>query len=49
MVAATATYGVPFTAVIWRDNLMATQFHPEKSQRPGLTLLDNFLRWPGGG
>jgi glutamine amidotransferase len=40
--AATAEYGVRFTAAIWRDNLFATQFHPEKSQALGLTLLDNF-------
>jgi glutamine amidotransferase len=42
VVAATATYGVPFAAVIRRENLMATQFHPEKSQALGLTLLRNF-------
>ena len=42
VVAATAAYGVPFTAVIWRENLMATQFHPEKSQTLGLRLLKNF-------
>jgi len=36
------TYGVPFTAMIWRDNLFATQFHPEKSQAAGLTILRNF-------
>jgi glutamine amidotransferase len=42
VVTATATYGVPFAAVIRRENLMATQFHPEKSQALGLTLLRNF-------
>ncbi|MBI4391754.1 MAG: imidazole glycerol phosphate synthase subunit HisH [candidate division NC10 bacterium] len=42
VVAATAAYGVPFTAVLWRGNLMATQFHPEKSQALGLRLLKNF-------
>ena len=42
VVAATATYGAPFAAVIWRENLMATQFHPEKSQALGLRLLKNF-------
>ena len=42
VVAATATHGIPFTAVIRRENLMATQFHPEKSQALGLRLLKNF-------
>jgi len=40
--AATVEYGVRFTAAIWRDNLFATQFHPEKSQALGLKLLENF-------
>jgi imidazole glycerol-phosphate synthase subunit HisH len=40
--AATTDYGTRFTSVIWRDNLFATQFHPEKSQSVGLTLLKNF-------
>jgi glutamine amidotransferase len=35
-------YGFDFTAMIWRDNLFATQFHPEKSQRAGLAILQNF-------
>ena len=42
IVAATATYHRPFTAVVHRDNVYAAQFHPEKSQRDGLTLLKNF-------
>lgn len=37
-------YGGPFTSSIWRGNLFATQFHPEKSQRVGLKLLENFVR-----
>lgn len=41
---ASCDYGGRFTAVAARDNVMATQFHPEKSQRAGGTLLDNFLR-----
>ena len=42
-VEATRTeYGYPFTSSIWRGNLFATQFHPEKSQRFGLELLRNF-------
>ena len=35
-------YGYEFTAMIWRDSLFATQFHPEKSQAAGLTMLRNF-------
>jgi len=40
--AAVTEYGTWFTSVIWRDNLFATQFHPEKSQATGLRLLKNF-------
>lgn len=42
VVAATANYPTPFTAAIWRENLYATQFHPEKSQTIGMTMLKNF-------
>lgn len=42
--AGTTVYGSRFTSVIWRDNLFATQFHPEKSQDVGLALLKNFAR-----
>lgn len=42
VIAATSEHGVKFCAMIQRENLFATQFHPEKSQRVGLKLLDNF-------
>jgi glutamine amidotransferase len=42
VVAATAFYGVEFCAALWKDNVMATQFHPEKSQAVGLRMLKNF-------
>lgn len=44
-VFATVDYGGPVTAVAGRDNMVGTQFHPEKSQEVGLTLIENFLRW----
>jgi imidazole glycerol-phosphate synthase subunit HisH len=42
---AIAEYGGEITAAIGRDNLVGTQFHPEKSQATGLRLIANFLRW----
>ena len=43
--AATCDYGMPFTAVISRGNVMATQFHPEKSGDAGLRMLRRFAEW----
>jgi len=42
VVATRTTYGETFASSVWRDNLYATQFHPEKSQKVGLRLLQNF-------
>jgi glutamine amidotransferase len=44
-VAGETDYGVRFTCAIARDNIFATQFHPEKSAEDGLRLYSNFLRW----
>jgi glutamine amidotransferase len=42
-VATRTTYGDTFASSIWRGNVFATQFHPEKSQTVGLQLLQNFV------
>jgi imidazole glycerol-phosphate synthase subunit HisH len=43
-ISATSDYGVEFCCAVWRDNVHAVQFHPEKSGEHGLALLQNFLR-----
>ena len=46
-VVGETSYGNTFTAAAARDNLFATQFHPEKSQQAGLQLIKNFIHWNG--
>ena len=48
-IAATrTTYGVDFVSAVWRENVFATQFHPEKSQKVGLKVLENFVNLTKG-
>jgi imidazole glycerol-phosphate synthase subunit HisH len=46
-IAAVADYGGEFTAAIQKENIFATQFHPEKSQDFGLKIIENFSQWDG--
>jgi glutamine amidotransferase len=48
IVAARTTHGDTFASAVWRGNVHATQFHPEKSQAVGLKLLENFVRLAAG-
>ena len=48
IIAAETDYPTPFTSAIWHENVMATQFHPEKSQRVGLGMLRNFAQYARG-
>ena len=45
LIAAQTEYGLRFTCAVARDNIFATQFHPEKSAANGLRLYENFVRW----
>jgi len=47
IIQATTNYGVNFACALGKKNIFAVQFHPEKSQRLGLTLLANFMNWDG--
>jgi glutamine amidotransferase len=46
-VAATVEFGGPHTAALWNGSAIAVQFHPERSGKSGLQLLENFLDWDG--
>jgi glutamine amidotransferase len=48
IVATTTTYGLDFVSMIWKDNVFATQFHPEKSQKMGLEILRGFSSFVAG-
>jgi len=45
IVAGTTDYGIEYCSCVWKDNVFATQFHPEKSQAAGLRMLCNFQAW----
>lgn len=45
LAATITTYGIPFVSSVWKDNIVACQFHPEKSQSVGLRLIKNFGEW----
>ena len=46
-ILSTTKYGINFTSAVSKDNLVAVQFHPEKSSNSGLKLLENFVNWDG--
>ena len=48
LIAGKTNYGIDYCSCIWRDNVFATQFHPEKSQAVGLQMLKNFADWSAG-
>jgi glutamine amidotransferase len=47
LIMATSEHGENFTSAIAKDNIFAVQFHPEKSSKLGLQLLNNFISWDG--
>lgn len=48
IVAGRTEYGIDYCSCVWKDNVFATQFHPEKSQATGLRMLKNFWNWAEG-
>jgi len=44
-ILATTEYGIEYASIVGKDNILATQFHPEKSQDVGLQILSNFVEW----
>ena len=44
-ISSTTRYGIEFCSSVWKDNIFATQFHPEKSQENGLRLVENFIAY----
>ena len=46
-VLAETSYGINFVSAIYKDNIVAVQFHPEKSSKIGLKFLQNFIEWDG--
>lgn len=48
IIAGTTNYGIEFTSMVWKDNIFATQFHPEKSQELGLKILKDFNKFVKG-
>jgi glutamine amidotransferase len=45
MVAGQTEYGIKYCSCVWKENIFATQYHPEKSQKEGLRMLQNFWNW----
>ena len=46
-ILSTTNYDLDFASALYKDNIAAVQFHPEKSSKMGLRLLENFINWNG--